>query len=50
MALTAKWLVEDLGMTVTAVGSMLKVTAPAVIYTVRKGKEVEEGKRAKLSN
>jgi hypothetical protein len=28
---------------------MLQVTAPAVIYAVRKGKEVEEGKRAKLS-
>jgi REP element-mobilizing transposase RayT len=48
-SLAAKWLVEDLGMTVTAVGSMLQVTAPAVIYAVRKGKEVEEGKRAKLS-
>jgi len=36
-------------MTVTAVGSMLKVTPAAVIYAVRKGKEVEEGKHAKLS-
>jgi len=49
-SLAAKWLVEDLGMTVTAVGSMLKVTPAAVIYAVRKGKEVEEGKHAKLSN
>ena len=47
--LAAKWLVEDLGMTVTDVARMLKVTHPAVVYGARKGRAIEAARRAKLS-
>jgi len=40
-SLAAKWLVEDLGMTVGSAARMLKVTPAAVCYGVQKGKDVE---------
>ena len=49
-SLAAKWLVEDLGMTVTDVARILKVTHAAVVYGARRGREVEATTRAKLSN
>jgi predicted transcriptional regulator len=49
-SLASKWLVEDLGMTVTDVGRILKVTHAAVVYGARRGREVEAAKRAKLTN
>ena len=49
-SLASKWLVEDLGMTVTAAARMLKVTPAAVVYGIRTGREVEVARRAKLSN
>jgi REP element-mobilizing transposase RayT len=48
-SLACKWLVEDLGMRISDVARMLKVTHPAVVYGARKGREVEATTRAKIS-
>ena len=48
-SLACKWLVEDLGMRISDVARMLKVTHPAVVYGARKGMEVEATTRAKIS-
>jgi predicted transcriptional regulator len=48
-SLASKWLVEDLGMKVSEVACMLKVSHAAVIYGVGRGREIEEDRRAKLS-
>ena len=46
--LACKWLVEDIGMRVVDVAGLLKVTPPAVIHGVRRGKVVEEKSGAKI--
>lgn len=47
-SLASKWLVEDLGMTVTEASRLMKVTVAAVCYGVKKGREVEEETGADL--
>ena len=48
-SLAAKWLVEDLGMTVSDVARMLEKTPAAICYGVRRGREVEASSGIKLS-
>ena len=46
--LACKWLVEDLGVSVTKAARLLHVTPPAVSYGVRQGRKVEEETGASL--
>jgi hypothetical protein len=48
-SLSSKWLVEDLGMTVSDAARILKITPAAICYGIRKGRELETKRGVKIS-
>ena len=46
--LACKWRVEDMGVSLVSVATMLKVTSPAVSHAVARGREVEDEGGAEL--